>query len=98
MKLKDVKHEEIFCGKKTVEDFNFYSNRFYLFDKYGRELNSFSMRNVKDVLEINVIEIKKSGYCGYGVGFPTTHIKLDFLDDNKLSFGNFRFGDCDTRP
>lgn len=97
MKLKNVKHKEILYGEKRVYNFSFFDNRFYLFDKLGRELNSFTMEKVPNILDIEVLEIKKSGYSGHGVGFPTTHIKLDFLDYTKLNRSDFVFGDYDTR-
>ena len=97
MKLKDVKHEEIFGSKKFIDKFNIHNNRFLLFDKLGRELNGWSIAKLPNYLELNVLETTESGYSGYGVGFPTTHIKLDFLDDDYLSFGSFHFGDYDRR-
>ena len=97
MKLKDVTHEENWGSKKMVDKFNINSNRFLLFDKLGRELNEWSIEKIPNYLELEVLETKRSGYSGYGVGFPTTHIKLDFLDDNYLCFGSFCFGDYDTR-
>lgn len=97
MKLKDVTHEENWGGEKIVDKFNIHSNRFLLFDKLGRELNGWSIEKIPNYLELEVLETKRSGYSGYGVGFPTTHIKLDFLEDHYLCFGSFRFGDYDTR-
>ena len=97
MKLKEVKHKEIFCGKEFIDDFKFGCNRFILFDKLERELNSYCMREVKNVLEIEVLEIKQGSYSGYGVGFPVTHIKLDYLDKSKLSDYKINFGGVDTR-
>ena len=98
MKLKDVKHEEIsFNGEKAIYDFDIYNNRFYLFDKKGRELNIWAIKELPNYLDLKVLEIKRSKYNGYSVGFPTTHIKLDFLDDECLSCTNFKFGDYDTR-
>lgn len=97
MKLKDVVHEEMFCGKEKIDKFDIYSNRFLLFDKLGRELNGWKIEELPDYLELEVLETKRSGYSGYMVGFPTTHIRLDFLDNQYLCSGNFHFGDYDTR-
>lgn len=97
MKLKDVTHVEKWGEKKMVDKFDIHSNRFLLFDKLGRELNEWSIKRLPNYLELEVLETKKSGYSGYGVGFPVTHIKLDFLDNSFVAFGNFHFGDYDTR-
>lgn len=99
MKLKEVTHTELWGGEEYTNKFSFYNNRFLLFDKNGNELNPYAMSNIPDVLEINVLETRKSGYSGWGVGFPTTHIKLDFVgDEHTLAFGNFRYEDkLDTR-
>ena len=97
MKLKDVEHEEKFCGKTIKEKFNIHSNRFVLFDKLGRKLNEYEIGDMPNYLELNVLEIAKSGYNSstYFVGFPTTHIKIDFLNDD-FCYGALRFGEVDN--
>ena len=96
MKLRDVKHEEMFCGEKMVDNFNIHNNRFVLFDKSGRQLNGWAVEEIPNYLEIEVLETKKSGYQSYVyfVGFPTTHIKLDILNDD-LCWGTLKFGEVE---
>ena len=93
MKLKDVVHKERFCGEDTEEKFNFCSNRFELFDKNGRRLNSYRLRDVEGVLDLDVIETAEGGYNNfvYCVGFPVTHIKLDYVNNDLLG-GSAKFG------
>lgn len=97
MKLKDVVHEEKFCGKMRKESFNIHSNRFVLFDKLGRKLNERQIEDMPNYLELDVLEVAKSGYNSstYFVGFPTTHIKLDFLD-YSFCWGTLRFGEVEN--
>lgn len=86
MKLKEVTHTENFCGKETVDKFNIHNNRFVLFDKYGNRINEFMLAKVLNYQEIEVLEVKRSSYTSYVyfVGFPTTHIKLDFFNKDLL--------------
>ena len=100
MKLKEVSHEEEWGNKVFKKPFNFRNNRFELFDKDGFELNSWSMENVPNVLELEVLEIKISGYSGYGVGFPVTHIRLNYINNNirVMPPMGIMFGDYDIRP
>lgn len=97
MKLKEVVHEEVLYGEKTIEKFNIISNRFLLFNKFDRELDKYSIARLPNYLELEVLEIKTSGYSGWGVSFPTTHIKLDFPYNRYLFDDDFYFGDYDTR-
>lgn len=99
MKLKDVIHVETFIGKNHTTKFYFHNNRFRLFDKKGRELNSYAMLDVENVLNLKVLETKESkcSNVNFSIYFPVTHIKLDFLDDSKLSSRDFNFGDYDAR-
>lgn len=97
MKLREVKHTEKFCGKMQTSKFDFHNNRFCLFDKYGNELNSFSMEKVPNVLDLEVLETKTSGYWGYGVGFPVTHIRLNYTNEDIVCSWGIKFGEEDTR-
>ena len=99
MKLKEVTHTETWGDKEYTDSFSFSNNRFLLFDKNGNELNEWTMKNIEDVLEFNVLETRKSCYEGWGVGFPTTHIKLDFVgNSHTLTNSNFKYKDnVDTR-
>ena len=94
MKLKEVKHVENFLGEEVIDDFNIHNNRFVLFDKMGRKLNECKIECLPNYLDLEVIEIKKSGYSSlaYFVGYPTTHIKLDILDDKLLVRSGSLFG------
>lgn len=93
MELKDVKHYDEFF-KKTL-DFDISSNRFVLFDKNGIPLNYFSIKRIPNYLNLEVIEITKSGYTNYMycVGFATTHIKLNLVDDSLKNASKLRFGE-----
>ena len=99
MKLKDVTHTESRGDKKFTDLFSFHNNRFLLFDKLGNELNPYALEKLDDILDAEVLETRTSHYAGWGVGFPTTHIKLDlFGNDNTFSSDNFRYeDDLDTR-
>jgi len=96
MKLREVTHTEKFCGEETTDKFSIYNNRFILFDKLGRQLNEWRVADMPNYLNLKVIEVKNSGYQSgvYFVGFPTTHIKLDILDE-KLLCGKLKFGEVE---
>lgn len=81
MKLRDVIHKE---EPFDDERYSAWSNRFELFDKLGRNLNQFKIEKIPNYLDIDVLEVKEGGYIGYGVGFPVTHIKLNFLNNEYL--------------
>ena len=82
---------------KDIKGFNPYfpSNRFVLFDKNGNELNGWEIAKLPNVLDLSVLETKKSSYTSfaYFVGFETLHIKLDIEDKNLLcGWSNLKFG------
>ena len=98
MKLKDVEHEEMFFGEPRKDKFNIHSNRFVLFDKLGRRINEYSVEEMPNYLELEVLEVAKSGYNSlvYFVGFPTTHIKLNILNDEIVCYWqNLKFGEVE---
>ena len=89
MKLREVKH--------GAEKFNLYSNRFILFDKLGRRINEWQVAEIPNYLDLDVIKTVGSGFNSliYFVGFPTTHIMLDILDD-ELVCDTLKFGEVET--
>ena len=82
---------------RELKGFSIYSNRFVLFDKAGRRLNEWSIAELPNYLELEILETKDSGFQSYiyFVGFKTLHIKLDILNED-LCFGNLKFGEVET--
>lgn len=89
MKLKDV----VFKGNK----FDFYSNRFYLFDCNGNKLNEFVLRKIDNILNTKVIETKECGYDNlmYFVGYAVLHIKLNIIANEDIisNWEKIKFGE-----
>ncbi len=94
--LENHKDGSIFLRDVEFENDKFciHSNRFELFDRDGRHLNSFDIARVENYLDLKVLETKESGYSSavYFVGFKTLHIKLDFYDDDCLGDSDRKFG------
>jgi hypothetical protein len=94
MKLKDVTHYDKFF--KSNDKFNIHSNRFILFDKNGNMLNEWAVEKIPNYLDIEVLDVKKSGHQDYScfVGFATTHIKLN-ISNVMLRSGNLKYGEVE---
>ncbi len=85
MKLREVTHHEDFFGSCK---FSIGFNRFRLFDRDGEEVSPTLLAQIPNYLDIEVLETVKAGYVNFDVaiGFPVTHIKLDF-SDKRLNVG-----------
>lgn len=84
MRLRDVTHRK---GTESLR-FELGNNRFHLFDRDGKDLNSWQIRDLDkrgaDILGIAVLEVKESECVGCGVGFPVTHIRLDVAIGDEI--------------
>ena len=89
-KLKDITFEG--------DRFSIHSNRFYVFDKDGYELNTYALCEYPNFLDLEVLDTCISSYSGYSVGFDTIHIKVN-LEHGVVSStcGRFKYGDKDER-
>ena len=85
MTLRDVAHSE--RGMESLR-FELGNNRFHLFDRDGKDLNSWQIRDLDkrgaDILGIAVLEVIESECVGCGVGFPVTHIRLDVAIGDEI--------------
>lgn len=89
-KLRDITFEG--------DRFSIHSNRFYVFDKDGYELNTYALLEYPNFLDLEVLDTCISSYIGYSVGFDTIHIKVD-LEHGVVAdtCGGFKYGDKDER-
>ena len=93
MKLNEITHDE----NGVRYRFNIECNRFVVFDRNGYEINIYYLEDQPNYGDFKVIAITKSSYSGYGVGFPTTQIMIDYDPGDQWINKEFSFGDADTR-